>query len=610
MRLAVVVLGFALLVVAPPPVRADDDPVSAVIGADRVGRRGAGEALVRRFVEDRETLERAFAVPMSTAWLDRQDRFLAAWEAGLALGFTPPQPAGIGDLPGWGPDADDQRDLVLLRTEIGHLRRDIGFQRGRIGETVALAPFATDLVALEESRRRMETVAPQAAADRLDAAKKALDAVKAKVEKGVGKKPEDANADTIVVTPSAALRASQQLGALHGALRTWFGDRDGYEPEFGWWVRKPWQALDGALGEYEKLLREKVAGVTDDSGANGGAIVGDPIGADALRAELDHEFIPYTPQEILAIADREMAWCVAEAKKAAAEMGFGDDWKKALAKVKQNHVQPGMQDELVAAQAREAIEFLDARDLVTIPQLCRETWGEHMIPEQGQRFTPFAYYSGGSMGVAFPTEGMDHDRKLMSMRQNNTHFSRNVTPHELIPGHHLQLFQADRHRPYRGLFRTPFLVEGWALYWEMRFWDLGWAKSPEDRFGMLFWRMHRCARITVTTKFHLGEMTPQQMIDFLVDKVGHERDGATGEVRRFVSGGYGPLYQMAYMLGGIQLRALHRELVGTGPGKMTERAFHDAVLRENSIPVRIIRAALTGESVGGPGGVAPWRFAE
>src|SRR6185436_1866406 len=110
---------------------------------------------------------------------------------------------------------------------------------------------------------------------------------------------------------------------------------------------------------------------------------------------------------------------------------------------------------------------------------------------------------------------------LMSMRQNNVHFSRNVTPHELIPGHHLQLFMADRNRPYRELFRTPFLVEGWALYWEMRFWDLGWPKSPEDRFGMLFWRMHRCARITVTTKFHLGEMTPQQMIDYLVDRVGH-----------------------------------------------------------------------------------------
>ena len=49
---------------------------------------------------------------------------------------------------------------------------------------------------------------------------------------------------------------------------------------------------------------------------------------------------------------------------------------------------------------------------------------------------------------------------------------------------------------------------------------------------MLFWRMHRCARIIFSLSFHLGKMTPQECIDFLVDKVGHERDNATAEVRR------------------------------------------------------------------------------
>jgi uncharacterized protein (DUF885 family) len=58
-----------------------------------------------------------------------------------------------------------------------------------------------------------------------------------------------------------------------------------------------------------------------------------------------------------------------------------------------------------------------------------------------------------------------------------------------------------------------------------------------------------------------------------------------------VGGDYGPLYQAAYMLGGLQLRALHRELVASK--KMTAREFHDAVLRENSIPIDLIRASLT-----------------
>ena len=122
---------------------------------------------------------------------------------------------------------------------------------------------------------------------------------------------------------------------------------------------------------------------------------------------------------------------------------------------------------------------------------------------------------------------------------------------------------------------------------------------------MLFWRMHRCARIIFSLSFHLEKMTPKECIDFLVDRVGHERDNATAEVRRSFTGSYGPLYQAAYLLGGFQLRALHRELVESG--KMTERAFHDAVLRENAIPVNMIRASLTDQALSAD--YAPsWRF--
>src|SRR6476619_7769265 len=117
----------------------------------------------------------------------------------------------------------------------------------------------------------------------------------------------------------------------------------------------------------------------------------------------------------------------------------------------------------------------------------------------------------------------------------------------------------------------------------MLLWDQNFPRSAEDRVGMLFWRAHRCARIIFSLKFHLGQMTAQQAIDFLVDRVGHERRNATAEVRRSIAGEYGPLYQAAYMLGGLQIRALRKELVDTR--KMSDREFHDAILRENSIPV-------------------------
>lgn len=90
-------------------------------------------------------------------------------------------------------------------------------------------------------------------------------------------------------------------------------------------------------------------------------------------------------------------------------------------------------------------------------------------------------------------------------------------------------------------------------------------------------------------------MTPEEMIEFLVERVGLEQEAATSEVRRYIGGGFGPLYQCAYLIGGLQLRALHAELVASG--EMTNREFHDAVLRENTIPIELVRAALIGEEL-------------
>jgi hypothetical protein len=64
-------------------------------------------------------------------------------------------------------------------------------------------------------------------------------------------------------------------------------------------------------------------------------------------------------------------------------------------------------------------------------------------------------------------------------------------------------------------------------------------------------------------------------------------------VRRSFNGSYEPIYQCAYMLGARQFRALHKELVGSG--KMTNRAFHDAIYREGNIPIEMLRLAFCSD---------------
>jgi hypothetical protein len=468
-------------------------------------------------------------------------------------------------------------------------------ERERLAEIASAIPFASRIIAMEEARARLAPVnAKDLAAELTEIEKSArttLDEIRAK--KG---------AFATAMKPVAALRAASACGQLKGAMLEYLSQYESYDPGVAWWCGKPRGEAVSALDALAKELRENVA---QQKGEPGDPLIGESIGREALIEALRDEMVAYTPEELITIADREMAWCRAEFIKAAEEMGLGDDWKAAIEKVKNIVEPPGKQAEYSAAVCREMVEWLEKRDLVTIPPMAKEMWKTRMLSAESQRVLPFQAYGDHEMLVAFPTSGMTHADKLMAMRGNNKHFTRLVVPHEMIPGHHLQRFYADRTRPYRGQFSTPFYVEGWALYWEMREWELGWARGPEDRIGMLFWRAHRCARIKVSLAFHLNQMTPEQMVDFLVAEVGHERANAVAEVRRYINGSYSPLYQCGYMIGGLQLRQLHREAVEAG--KMSEKQFHDAVLQTNTMPMEMVRALLLKTDLKSTG-EAEWKW--
>ena len=112
---------------------------------------------------------------------------------------------------------------------------------------------------------------------------------------------------------------------------------------------------------------------------------------------------------------------------------------------------------------------------------------------------------------------------------------------------------------------------------------------------MLFWRMHRCARIIFSLNYHMGKWSPQQCINFLIDRVNHEKANAEGEVRRSFTGGYSPLYQVGYMIGGLQIMALRNEILASK--KMTLKQFHDAVMQQNSMPIEMLRNILTSQPI-------------
>jgi len=524
--------------------------------------------MIERFSADLDGLLHVHDIPNGTARETALRSFYQAWLSRLTE-------LDIDSL-----GSEDRIDRLLFRHELQHRIEQLDFSRQRFQEANGLLPEIAPLLDLMEARRALESQDGRSSADLLERARKALQERRDAITR-------DGNDAAPGIRPAVANRAAAILDATRQSLSAWHGFYADYDPRFTWWSKQPYEALDNLMQEYAQLLRNRLAGAKDPE-----TIIGDPIGRDALLRDLKREWIPYTPEELVRIAENELIWIHGEMSKAAREMGF-EDWRDALEAVKQRHPEPGDQPRLVVELAREAVDFLRSNDLVTVPELATQDWRMNMLSPAAQLQAPF-FLGGTDVWVAYPTAGMPHEKKLMALRGNNRHFSRAVVHHELIPGHHLQHFMTARYQTQRELFDTPFWTEGWALYWEFRLYELGFANTPEDRLGMLFWRAHRAARIQFSLGFHLGTMTPQQAIDLLVAN-GHERENAAAEVRRSFAGDYPPIYQAAYMLGGLQFLALQREMVGEG--KLSEREFHDRILQGGPMPVELVRARLMGTPV-------------
>lgn len=536
------------------------------------------EVLITRYAKDREALYRKYPVTESATYYERFIRYEETFATELkALEFDRLTKG-------------DQIDYLLLKNQVEKDLYFLKLEQAEFAEVSKVVNFAAPLYDFIDQRKSGKKINSELLARTFEDANRACSSARTKLQA------------TPFTTWQQAAKASAVINSLRDGLLEAYKFYNGYDPQFTWWMEKPQAGLDTTLAHYAVYLKSHYSknSIADD----GSGIIGKPIGRDAIIKSLQTEFIPYTPEELIAIAQKQFEWCDNEMLKASEELGFGKDWKAALEKVKTSYVAPGDQPAMVAGLAEEAIRFLEEKDLITIPPLAKETWRMSMMSPEAQKVNPF-FLGGEEIIISYPTNSMTHREKMMSMRGNNPHFSKATVHHELIPGHHLQDFMQKRYKPYRYVFETPFWIEGWALYWEMNLWDKGFAQTPQDRIGMLFWRMHRCARIIFSLSYHLNKMTPQQCIDFLVTRVGHEYANAEAEVRRSFTGGYGPLYQIAYMIGGLQIAALKKELVGAG--KLTEKQFHDRVLKENCIPIEVLRLILLDEKISADY-KTKWRF--
>lgn len=223
-------------------------------------------------------------------------------------------------------------------------------------------------------------------------------------------------------------------------MEEWYGFYSTYDPMFDWWVGKEWKDLPSRMQDLVVIIREVLIGIKPDEDD---AIVGQPAGRESILADLESEVIAYSPEEIIQIGENEYSWCEEQMIKASQELGYGDDWRKALENVKSQYVEPGQQTYMVHDLAAEAVDYIEKRHMVTIPEIANETWRTFMMPPKDQKTNPF-FLGGDSIIVSYPTSKMSYEDKTMIMRGNSRPLSRSTVFHELIPGHHLQFYYMDR----------------------------------------------------------------------------------------------------------------------------------------------------------------------
>ncbi|HYI49664.1 MAG TPA: DUF885 domain-containing protein [Allosphingosinicella sp.] len=160
--------------------------------------------------------------------------------------------------------------------------------------------------------------------------------------------------------------------------------------------------------------------------------------------------------------------------------------------------------------------------------------------------------------------------------------------HEGSPGHHFQIMLAAENEALPAFMRfggnTAF-VEGWALYAETLWDELGMETDPYQRFGGLNDEMLRAMRLVVDTGIHAKGWGRDQAIQYMLDNSGMSRTEVVAEVERYIAI---PGQALAYKLGQLKILELRaRAEAALGP-RFDIRDFHAQVLMTGSLPLTVL----------------------
>jgi uncharacterized protein (DUF885 family) len=273
------------------------------------------------------------------------------------------------------------------------------------------------------------------------------------------------------------------------------------------------------------------------------------------------------------------------------------DKKKVTAAVLNKLAEQHQDDVTIVGYAQkvvaEATDFVKQHNLVTVPTVPLDVVA---MPEF-KRGVAVAYCdsagplekNGKTFFAISPTpKDWTKEKRDSFFRENNNYFLRDLTVHEAMPGHYLQLAHSNEFKAptlVRAIFQSGTFVEGWAVYCEQVMAEQGFG-GPEVKMQQLKMRLRAVANSILDQSIHAGNMTEQQAMDLMTKETFQEQGEATLKWKRarLTSA------QLSTYFVGVSEHLDLREAAKKKLGKDFDlRKYNDQVISYGSPPVKYVR---------------------
>lgn len=182
-------------------------------------------------------------------------------------------------------------------------------------------------------------------------------------------------------------------------------------------------------------------------------------------------------------------------------------------------------------------------------------------------------------------------------REYNAHMVHELTVHEAMPGHALQLMHANRYQAatqVRSVLRSGSFIEGWAVYAEQLMVRRGYRSAISERAAdaLAMHQLKMLLRSILNTildiRFHCDDLDEAAALELMTGSGFQEQGEAIGKWRRVQ---LTATQLCTYYVGYTEVRQLAEGLRNAQPN-WSERQVHDALLAHGSPPPRHLHALL------------------